>query len=164
MHWTAENLNIEIEGSLCFQNTVANCDSEGHLYNWQAARTVCAKLGSGWRLPTDQDWRTLTRNFGGAYGDGSTEQGHNAYAVLAGNGSRGFNGSFGGKNYWFPDRQEASFYDFGKIDYYWVDALEGSDRNIARIYTFRSSDRSLSMEVQTTQSHGTVRCVKNSAR
>ena len=57
--WMAENLNYEIQDSWCYDNKSANCDQYGRLYTWDAAKKACAAVG--WRLPSDQEWREMTR-------------------------------------------------------------------------------------------------------
>jgi uncharacterized protein (TIGR02145 family) len=54
--WMAENLNYNIKGSKC-------CNKEyGRLYDWKAAKMA---IPPGWRLPTDDDWKTLANSAGG---------------------------------------------------------------------------------------------------
>jgi uncharacterized protein (TIGR02145 family) len=60
--WMAENLNHEVDGSLCYDDKPANCTKYGRLYDWQTANTVCP---SGWRLPSNEDWNIL-RDYVGA--------------------------------------------------------------------------------------------------
>ncbi len=82
--WMAENLNIGtmINGSeemtdnsviekYCYDNNTANCDEYGGLYQWNemmqyttiaGVRGICP---SGWYLPTDEEWTTLTDFLGG---------------------------------------------------------------------------------------------------
>ncbi|MDR2581406.1 MAG: fibrobacter succinogenes major paralogous domain-containing protein [Fibromonadaceae bacterium] len=61
--WMAENLNYDVSGSACCNNSSSNCQRYGRLYNWATALTVCP---SGWRLPTDAEWTALTNHAGGA--------------------------------------------------------------------------------------------------
>ncbi|MGL1936152.1 MAG: hypothetical protein OCD01_14075 [Fibrobacterales bacterium] len=54
--WMIENLNYTTpDSSFCYDNDVA-CDNTGRLYGWNAANIACP---SGWRVPTDPDFRTL---------------------------------------------------------------------------------------------------------
>jgi uncharacterized protein (TIGR02145 family) len=77
--WMAENLNYAIEGDgrKCYDNSEANCNKYGSLYNWATAvnlppscntnacksqiqenhRGICPE---GWHIPSDVDWKTLT--------------------------------------------------------------------------------------------------------
>jgi uncharacterized protein (TIGR02145 family) len=60
--WMAENLNYSTStGSWCYSNNSANCDKYGMLYSWETAITVCP---SGWHLPSDAEWTTLTSSIG----------------------------------------------------------------------------------------------------
>jgi uncharacterized protein (TIGR02145 family) len=53
--WFAENLNYNVSGSKC--NSSANCNKYGRLYNWSTAKAVCP---SGWHLPSQAEWNTLS--------------------------------------------------------------------------------------------------------
>ncbi|MCL2689927.1 MAG: InlB B-repeat-containing protein, partial [Chitinispirillia bacterium] len=74
--WMAENLSYAAspgDGSWCYGNNdaerEANCPLYGRLYDWETAKTVCSGLGSGWDLPTDNDWIELAEFVGGVYND-----------------------------------------------------------------------------------------------
>jgi len=56
--WFAENLNYETTNSWWYDNSSANGDIYGRLYTWDAALTACP---SGWHLPSDDEWCTLTQ-------------------------------------------------------------------------------------------------------
>ncbi len=82
--WMAENLNIGImidslgnqlnNGTIekyCYRNSMANCDTYGGLYQWdemmqyviiEGTQGICP---SGWHIPTDDEWATLTSHLGG---------------------------------------------------------------------------------------------------
>jgi uncharacterized protein (TIGR02145 family) len=60
--WMAENLNVETEGSWCYDNKESNCEKYGRLYNWNAAKTVCP---AGWHLPSREEWGGLAKAVGG---------------------------------------------------------------------------------------------------
>jgi uncharacterized protein (TIGR02145 family)/uncharacterized repeat protein (TIGR02543 family) len=76
--WMAENLNwAGVGGGLgwCYGNDVSNCDLYGRLYDWNTVmagspsssaspsgvRGVCP---SGWHVPSDAEWTTLTNYVG----------------------------------------------------------------------------------------------------
>ncbi|MDR2593350.1 MAG: fibrobacter succinogenes major paralogous domain-containing protein [Fibromonadaceae bacterium] len=61
--WIAENLNIDMLGSKCYDNKPDNCDKYGRLYDWETAMKVCPK---GYHLPSDAEWTQLT-NFVGDF-------------------------------------------------------------------------------------------------
>jgi len=60
--WFKENLNFQSGNSWCYDDNSTNCDTYGRLYDWQTALTVCP---SGWHLPSDEEWTTLTTFLGG---------------------------------------------------------------------------------------------------
>lgn len=61
--WMAENLNYKpLAGSWCYDGNSNNCEIYGRLYNWTTALKVCP---TGWHLPSDNEWTTLTNNLGG---------------------------------------------------------------------------------------------------
>jgi uncharacterized protein (TIGR02145 family) len=60
--WMAKNLNYNASGSVCYNNQYTNCEKYGRLYDWATAKTVCP---SGWHLPSDAEWTTLTDFVGG---------------------------------------------------------------------------------------------------
>jgi uncharacterized protein (TIGR02145 family) len=39
------------------------------MYTWDSAQRVCQTLGNGWRLPTDDEWRQMTKRYGGVSAD-----------------------------------------------------------------------------------------------
>ena len=55
--WMAQNLNYETGNSCCYDYNSSNCNIYGRLYDWQTAVGACP---SGWHLPTDAEWATLT--------------------------------------------------------------------------------------------------------
>jgi uncharacterized protein (TIGR02145 family) len=71
-------------------------DEDGYYYTWDAAMNVCP---SGWRLPSDNDWKVLER-FLGMYKSHSNDLGArgNISLKLRKNGSSGFNAKMAGIN------------------------------------------------------------------
>ena len=75
--WMAENLNYDVEGSKCYNNSADSCAKYGRLYNWSTAmggkpssstnpsgvQGVCP---AGWHIPSDDEWTTLMDYVGGA--------------------------------------------------------------------------------------------------
>lgn len=55
--WMAENLDYVTGNSWCYSNSSSYCDTYGRLYDWSAASEACP---SGWHLPSDDEWCTLT--------------------------------------------------------------------------------------------------------
>lgn len=82
--WMAENLNIEVPGSWCYDNNPENCKKYGRLYTYEAAIKFCPK---GWHLPSDEEWTQLVNALGGE---------ETAGKQLKDNGKSGFNALLGG--------------------------------------------------------------------
>jgi len=76
--WMARNLNYAVEGSKCYDNSTANCNKYGRLYDWVTAMKLpascndnsCASQVSqkhqgicpdGWQIPNDDDWYALMK-------------------------------------------------------------------------------------------------------
>jgi len=57
--WMAENLNCDVEGSVCYD---PYCTQYGRLYNWEAAKKACS---GGWHLPSNTEWEALLTSVGG---------------------------------------------------------------------------------------------------
>ena len=72
-----------------------NCRRYGRLYTWQAAQEGCRSLGKEWRLPTNDEWRQMTKPYGGVRDD-SHDTGTGAYQALLIGGRSGFNALLGG--------------------------------------------------------------------
>jgi uncharacterized protein (TIGR02145 family) len=91
--WMAENLNIGTQKSTaegqdptngiiekyCYNNQPTNCDTYGGLYLWDEMmqnstdtinQGICP---SGWRIPTDFDWKVLEGSVDSQYGVGNSE-------------------------------------------------------------------------------------------
>ncbi|MDR2583704.1 MAG: hypothetical protein LBC75_09510, partial [Fibromonadaceae bacterium] len=66
--WFQRNLNYDVAGSKCNENSTANCNEYGRLYNWRTAMVVCP---SGWHLPSDAEWTVLVDFVGGTYTAGT---------------------------------------------------------------------------------------------
>jgi uncharacterized protein (TIGR02145 family) len=128
--WMTENASIAIAGSYCQQNDSLLCLQYGRLYTWEAANNVCSKMGTGWRLPSNEEWRNFAKAYGGIYHD-SDDKGKSAYLSLSAGGDSAFDALLGGNRevngnyerleahgfYWTStahDDAEAWFYNFGK--------------------------------------------------
>jgi uncharacterized protein (TIGR02145 family) len=83
--WMAENLDYVVEGSKCYNNDPANCNTYGSLYNWATAMNLpsscttssCSSqiqskhqgiCPSGWHIPSSEDWGKLSRYVDGTSG------------------------------------------------------------------------------------------------
>ena len=93
--WTTHNLDVNTMPSYCYEDAELNCRRYGRLYTWESARRVCQSLGDGWRLPTDDEWRQMAKDYG-AVSEDSVDRGKAAYKALLAGGSSGFNALLGG--------------------------------------------------------------------
>ncbi len=64
--WMGENMNYTMAGSWCYDNSSDMCSTYGRLYTFEAAQSVCP---SGWRLPSDNDFKALEKGLEMAEGD-----------------------------------------------------------------------------------------------
>jgi uncharacterized protein (TIGR02145 family) len=128
--WMTANLNVNTPSSYCYVDAEPNCGRYGRLYTWESAQQGCRSSGSGWRLPTDDEWRQMARHYGGL-GNDSLEEGKAAYTALVSGGTSGFNAVLGGNRsgdgqydrleghglYWTASENDATtapMYNFGK--------------------------------------------------
>jgi uncharacterized protein (TIGR02145 family) len=128
--WMARNLNYNAEGSKCYDDDPANCTTYGRLYDWATAMALPSNCNSnscssqinakhkgvcptGWHIPSDAEWTTLTNFVGDFAGiklkstsgwnegvNGMDDYGFAALPV----GFVGFNGNFvnvGISSYWW---------------------------------------------------------------
>jgi uncharacterized protein (TIGR02145 family) len=129
--WTTTNLQVDIDGSYCYEDAEMNCRRYGRLYTWDSAKRGCESLGDGWRLPTNDEWQQIAKHYGGVRDD-SNDSGKAAYTALLIGGSSGFNALLGGGRvsddaqyarveahgfYWTASESDPAsvwFYNFGK--------------------------------------------------
>src|SRR5262245_47328645 len=76
--WTSVNLNVDASPSYCYDDAESNCRRYGRLYTWSSAQRACETLGSGWHLPTDDEWRQMAKRYGGIIDD-SADKGRAAF-------------------------------------------------------------------------------------
>ena len=135
--WMAKNLNYSSGNSWCYEDSSSNCTKYGRLYDWETAKKVCP---SGWHLPTDTEWTTLTANLGGEDAAGKkmkSTNGWNDYEGQNGNGinSGAFAGLPGGSRYGI-----GIFSNIGSIGEWWSSS-EYDDLNAWYRGLYNSSDK-----------------------
>ena len=126
--WMTRNLNVNSVPSYCYDDAEVNCRRYGRLYTWESAQRGCQLLGDGWRLPTNDEWREMAKQYGGLREEGE-DKGKAAYAALLIGGSSGFDAVLGGGR---TDRGE-----YARVDahgFYWTSSE--SDRVMAWFYNF----------------------------
>ncbi|MDR0517483.1 MAG: fibrobacter succinogenes major paralogous domain-containing protein [Fibromonadaceae bacterium] len=134
--WMAENLNYEVDGNKCYNDSISYCNKYGRLYNWATAMKACPK---GWHLPSNAEWDALYRFADGTSGTDSPYESETAVRHLKaasgwygdGNGEDtfGFSALPGGGGY-----SSGNFYDVGYYGNWWSASEIGSgyayDRHI----------------------------------
>jgi len=111
--WMAENLNYNASGSKCYGNNDANCATYGRLYDWNTAMAACP---SGWHLPSDAEWTTLTDFVGGESTAGTKLKANSGlWSTNTGTDDYGFTALPGGEY-----RSSGSFY-VGNRGHWWTD-------------------------------------------
>jgi len=137
--WSASNVSFVPTLNNTLDTDYRTDSSDGYLYTWDAAMNVCP---SGWRLPSDDDWKVLEGYIGLslAHQDSSNSwRGTNEGAALKVGGSSGFEGPIGS---WWSSTQ-----NLGGTKAY-IRALRTTDDKIGRILHNFTTQRS-------------VRCLKN---
>ncbi|MDR2554882.1 MAG: fibrobacter succinogenes major paralogous domain-containing protein [Fibromonadaceae bacterium] len=125
--WLAENLNYEMSGSKCYNDSTVYCDKYGRLYDWETAMKACP---SGWHLPSDVEWEDLAAEVGGEKTAGKylkSVDGWLSYKGKPGNGedTYGFMALSGGLG-----RSDGYFGDIGVLGYWW----SASEYNVNSAY------------------------------
>jgi len=155
--WMARNLNYNAEGSKCYDNNPANCSTYGRLYSWATAMNLPASCNSntcswqvsakhrgicpsGWHIPSDAEWSTLTGFVGAnvagtelkaASGWNSNGNGEDTYGFSALPGGYGYSdGSFygvGDDGYWWSASEYNSNYAYYRYMYYYYEDVSYDD-------------------------------------
>jgi uncharacterized protein (TIGR02145 family) len=129
----AENLNYEVVGSACYDNSPANCSEYGQLYTWEmvmngessssgtpsGVRGICPE---GWHVPSDVEWQNLIVSLGGDDLAGGALKAVNSWQSpnTGADNSSGFSALPGGSATWLysgfieKDRQ-ASFWTTSEV-------------------------------------------------
>jgi uncharacterized protein (TIGR02145 family) len=127
--WMAENFNYDPgDGSFCYLNDPAYCETQGRLYAREAAIT---HRPEGWHLPTDKEWKQLETYLGMATGELEIfgNRGHSVGDILRPEGGIGFDAIFG-------VYYNHCFDQFGHKSYeahYWTSSLTEDGNPILRI-------------------------------
>jgi uncharacterized protein (TIGR02145 family) len=111
--WSATNISIPVEGSMCYEHDAENCKKFGPLYSYQQALELETKF-PGWRLPTKQDVDALISFLGG-----KTKAGK----ALKVGGSSGFNALMAG----FKEARNGKFYRINEQTGFWTSTSAGEE-------------------------------------
>jgi len=171
--WMAENLNYAVDGSLCYDNAVSNCNLYGRLYTWATVMGVAstynsAILGdsvnhqgicpSGWHVPRSSEWATLENAVGGSSTAGTylkATSGWTSYSGISNLDSYGFSALPGG------DYHGSDFSLVGYFGYWWTateySSTDAYGRGMGYYYTNVGTDSD-------SKAYGrSLRCLKDSS-
>ena len=159
----SEWIVLETPGYCWYVNDVKYKDPYGALYNWYAVNTgkLCP---SGWRVPGDDDWRTLISYLGGdSAAAGHLREAGTAHWVhenSAVTNNSGFTLLPGGRHSW-SDQQY--FREMGYAAEFWSSNADLYDElfAISRRLSYRTDTAKLSYEVYSKKAGLSVRCMKN---
>jgi len=133
--WMAENLNIEMGNSKCYDNNPENCQKYGRLYDWETAMKACP---SGWHLPNANEWKPIVNLAGGEEkagkelkassgwkdsedgdknGNGTDNYGFSALPGGYGNSDGGFNSVGSHGNWWSSFEKDSDYVYDGGLSY-----------------------------------------------
>lgn len=154
--WLIENLTIKERESYCQQDDEQLCTQYGRLYTWQAAKEACNMLGDEWRLPTDEEWQTMAKFYGGIYKD-SLHNGKLAYINLMEGGYSGFNAWLGGNR-----EADGNYQRLGEHGFYWT--ASAYDSANAWFYNFAKGSTLLNHHTGDKRRAVSVRCIKDAAK
>lgn len=115
--WMASNLQMNVSpGSYIYNNNSSDIGTYGRLYTWAAAKTACP---SGWRLPSQDDLKTLSQSLGGdQVSAGKMKNAGTAYwqtPNAGGDNSSGFNAMPAG----YRNSTDGVFFGRGQYAYFW---------------------------------------------
>jgi uncharacterized protein (TIGR02145 family) len=152
--WMTENLAVPAEPSYCYDNAAQQCAKYGRLYTWASAQQGCRSLGSGWRLPTNEEWYALAKHYGGLREE-TADLGKAAYMALMTGGASGFNAVLGGGR-----TDKSGEYQRGDAHgLYWTASETGPDT--AWMYNFGKGGQSLNRHKDAEKLRAvSVRCVR----
>jgi uncharacterized protein (TIGR02145 family) len=150
--WMKENLDFATGNSWCYDLSAANCTTYGRLYDYQTAQSACP---SGWKVPSDNDWKTLELGLGlpsseiDMTGFRGTDQG----TQLKAGGSSGFEAMMGGTyNLGF-------FNDLDVSGYFWTSSSSSGSNAWARLLNVNNPKIG---RYESLKPNGfSVRCLKN---
>lgn len=154
--WLGVNLDLATPESWCYDDE-NSCEERGRLYRWSNAHEACTKLGVGWRLPTEAEWRQLAITLGG-YTDWLTEEDHGdpaaANRALLPGGESGFDAPLGG---WRGSN--GGFDSAGQMGFYWTDTETSEDE--AWFYIVLPEGGKLTRRSTNKRMGMACRCVRN---
>ena len=173
--WMAQNLNYNATNSKCFgdntgRDSLGNCAKYGRLYNWSTAMVIDAKYNSeywggsdvkhrgvcptGWHLPSNAEWTTLTDFVGGSSTAGTklkatsgwndyngSGNGTDEFGFSALPGGYGYSGGYfnyaGNYGYWWSASENNSNSAYYRNVYYSIEDVYYYGNDKSRLYSVR---------------------------
>jgi uncharacterized protein (TIGR02145 family) len=152
--WMKKNLSIETEGSWCYDEDSASCETYGRLYTWQAAMVACP---SGWHLPSNAEWQTLVDFAGGEETAGAKLKSVSGWNS-GGNGTDDFGFSALPGGYRYSDGDFNSAGDRGS----WWSATENGGYASYAYFRYMDDDNDYVGRADNDKNSGfSVRCLRN---
>lgn len=156
--WIGENLAFKTpEGWSVYEGISDYVKTYGYLYTWEAASKACP---AGWRLPSMQEWWTLSKSLGGdEISGGKLKQAGTTSWKDPNSGatnSSGFTALPGGRS---GDREMKYF---GTAAFFWTNVDD--DDATSWCGTLSSSGEDLALSPAEKKNGYSVRCIKNSGR
>jgi uncharacterized protein (TIGR02145 family) len=146
-------------GAYCdYDNIPSNSNTYGRLYNWYAVKGALNICPSGWHVPTDDEWTTLTTYLGGESVAGGklkeTGTSHWHSPNTGATNESGFTALPGGNR-----SMDGGFYYLGYSAYFWHSAEYGTDGAWIR---YLDNDNASVYHIHDDKDHGfSVRCIKD---
>jgi uncharacterized protein (TIGR02145 family) len=151
--WTLSNLDVDIPGSYCYNDSIMICQKYGRLYTWEAAQKGCSSLGEDWHLPSTEEWNNLLEHFGGAFKE-SISDGKNAFEKLLRTEKPTFGATLGGNR-----NADGSYSRIEAHGFYWT-STEFDDSN-AGFLNFAHGRKVLFLQPDMEKERAiSVRCIK----
>lgn len=156
--WMSQNLAFKApEGCTVYDGISDYVKSYGYLYTWEAATKACPV---GWRLPSMQDWWTLSKTLGGdeVAGGRLKQAGTSAWKDpnTGATNSSGFTALPGGRS------GDMEMKLFGTAAFFWTNVDDDDATSWCGALTSSGEDLGLT---PTEKKNGfSVRCIKNSGR
>jgi len=153
--WMAENLNINITGSMCYYNREINCDEYGRLYDWETALKACP---AGWHLPSHSEWKELIGIANGVSRFFRAAKGWNKGKIGNGWDTYGFSALPGGIA---SGSNLNDFLYLGEVGSWWTASESEIDTNQAYRWSMNNDLKPVRWDVIPKYYLLSVRCVQN---
>lgn len=155
--WFAQNLDYKTNHSVYYNNDKNNGILYGQLYTWTDALTACP---AGWRLPSDEDWKTFEKNLGFSENELNT-MGYNRGAAMTNllkfGGESGFDIHMSG----FLHGYDNHFYKLNEACIIWTSSPAGNEHAITRSFFLTSNNVGREDDISVKYALP-VRCVRDS--